>query len=206
MPTPRNPSLTLSQLRLDTVIDKLTEGKNCKYPPTVEDVWATGLINVGEGPVRDYVAARWSLTPAGCTMRARKLIGRMEKYRREAEGHPSAVWKVTGGWYSDNSCYVAGKMSPTLKEGTWLLWGWLFTDKARGGSDLRFAIVGLGGSREALTRNGALISRMEERVESARARTAEAIKIQEEAERLLESVKDMNASMTAAVAEELLAR
>jgi hypothetical protein len=47
---------------------------------------------------------------------------------------------------------------------------------------------------------------MEERVESARARTAEAIKIQEEAERLLESVKDMNASMTAAVAEELLAR
>ena len=71
MPTDRNPSLTLTQSRMDMVIDKLTEGKHCKHPPRVEEVWATGMMPSNEHVVRAYVSARWGLTPAGTTMRTR---------------------------------------------------------------------------------------------------------------------------------------
>jgi|GEM_PF-4792949 len=204
MPTDRNPSQTLSQSRLDAVIDKLTEGKHCKVPPRVEDVWATGMMSPSEQVVRDYVTARWGLTPAGTTMRTRKLISRMSPYRRAFENHPNAVWRVKAGYYSDSECFVTGQMSPTLKEGAWLMWGWLFTDNARQGSDLRFEMVGLGGNREALLRNQSLVGKIEQRIERYKASEIEAQKGRKKFEDILEQVRGMNSMMTAAVAEEVL--
>lgn len=204
MPTNRNPSHTLTQSQVDYVIDKLTEGKHCKNPPRVESVWATGMMPNNEHVVRAYVSARWGLTPAGTTMRTRKLLQRMDKYRTAGMEHPDAVWKVKPGWYGATECYVTGKMSPTLKEGTWLMWGWLFMDNARSASDLRFEIVGLGGNREALLRNQGLVGQIEERIERYREQEAEATKRRVQCEEMLEQVRGMNASMTAAVADEVL--
>ena len=204
MPTDRNPSLTLTQSRLDMIIDKLTEGKNCKHPPRVEEVWATGMMPGNEPVVRAYVVDRWGLTPAGTTMRTRKLIQRMSPYRGAGENHPNAVWKVKAGYYSDSECFVAGRMSPTLKEGTWLMWGWLYTDNARQGSDLRFEIVGLGGNREALLRNQSLVGKIETRIERYKSAEIEAQKGRQKFEDILEQVRGMNSMMTATVAEEVL--
>ena len=206
MPTERNPSLTLSQARLDMIIDKLTEGKNCKRPPSVEDVWATGMMPGNEYTIREYVRKRWNLTPAGTTMRTRKLMQRMSPYRGAGMDHPEAVWKVKGGYYGNSECFVSGRMSPTLKEGTWLMWGWLFTDSSsvKGASDLRFDIVGLGGNREALTRNQGLVEYISDRIERHRRQEAEAAKERARYEDLLGQVQGMNAMMTAAVADEVL--
>jgi hypothetical protein len=157
-----------------------------------------------EPVVRAYVGARWGLTPAGTTMRTRKLISRMSPYRGAGENHPNAVWKVKGGYYSDSECFVAGRMSPTLKEGTWLMWGWLYTDNARQGSDLRFEIVGLGGNREALLRNQSLVGKIENRIERYKSAEIEAQKGRQKFEDILEQVRGMNSMMTATVAEEVL--
>ena len=204
MPTDRNPSLTLTQSRLDTVIDKLTEGKNCKNPPTVEAVWATGMMPNNEHIVRAYVTERWGLTPAGTTMRTRKLLQRMDKYRSAGMEHPDAVWRVKAGWYGRTECFVTGRMSPTLKEGTWLMWGWLFTDNAKSASELRFDIVGLGGNREALLRNQDLVGQIEERIDRHRKAELEAAKERARYEDILEQVRGMNAMMTATVADEVI--
>lgn len=206
MPTERNPSLTLSQHRLDLIIDKLTEGKNCKYPPSVEDVWATGMMPSNEYTIREYVRKRWGLTPAGTTMRTRKLMARMTPYRSDAMDHPEAVWKVKGGYYSNTECFVSGRMSPTLREGTWLMWGWLFNESSsvKGAADLRFDIVGLGGNREALTRNQGLVEYISDRIERYRKQESEAAKERARYEDLLGQVQGMNAMMTAAVADEVL--
>jgi len=204
MPTNRNPSHTLSQARLDAVIDKLKEGKYCKFPPTVEDVWATGMMPISERVIRDYVTARWGLTPAGTTMRTRKLISRMSPYRSAGENNPNAVWRVKAGYYSSSECFITGQMSPTLREGTWLMWGWLFTDSARQGADLRFEIVGLGGNREALLRNQSTVEQIEKQIEKFKTAEIEAQKGRKKFEDILEQVNGMNSMMTAAVAEEVL--
>lgn len=204
MPTDRNPSLTLTQSRLDMVIDKLTEGKNCKFPPRVEEVWATGMLPNNEHVVRAYVSARWGLTPAGTTMRTRKLMQRMGKYYSAGTEHQDAVWRVKAGYYGRTECFVTGRMGPTLKEGTWLMWGWLFTDNAKAASDLRFDIVGLGGNREALIRNQSLVGQLEERIDRYRKQEEEAVKERARYEDILEQVRGMNAMMTASVADEVL--
>ncbi len=204
MPTDRNPSLTLTQSRMDMVIDKLTEGKHCKFPPRVEEVWATGMMPGNEHVVRAYVSARWGLTPAGTTMRTRKLMSRMSPYRGAGEAHPEAVWRVKSGYYGRTECFVSGKMGPTLKEGTWLMWGWLFMGETTSSSTLRFDIVGLGGNREALLRNQDLVGQIEGRIERYRKAEAEAATERARFEDMLGQVQGMNAMMTASVADEVL--
>lgn len=204
MPTNRNPSLILSQAQLDVVIDRLMEGKYCKKPPSIHQVWATGMLPGKETTVREYVLARWHLTPAGTTMRTRKLLSKMRKYVDEGQTHEDAVWKVTAGWYSNDECYVSGKLTPVLKESTWLLWGWLFADSARNGSALTFTLVGLGGNREALIRNQSLIGKIEEKIARYQREEETARQHRMRTQEMLEQVRGMNAMMTASVADEVL--
>lgn len=209
MPTDRNPSHTLTQARLDMVIDKLTAGKNCKWPPSIEDVWATGMMPNSNGNhdhiIRDYVQARWMLTRTGTTMRTRKLAGRLEKYRSAAADHPNAVWKVAASHYSRTECFVTGKMSPVLRESTWLLWGWLFNDSSiTSGDGLRFTAVGLGGTSEALRRNQSLVGALQDQVTRHREAEESAVRERMRLEGLLEQVQGMNSMMTAAAADEAL--
>jgi hypothetical protein len=173
MPSSRNPSLNLTDDRIDDIVDRLLLGKYEKHRPVVMlEAIRTGLLSLDI--CREYVRSRWSmtLTRAGITMRSNKLWERMVPHISSAQetDNNELVWKVYDNRSYETICYAVGSRAGA-RQWAWTLFGWTMPP----GSEImniRTELSGGGGIITASSMNMDLVNRLKVNIKSYEDRAA----------------------------------
>jgi hypothetical protein len=173
MPSSRNPSLNLTDDRIDDIVDRLLLGKYEKHRPVVMlEAIRTGLLSLDT--CREYVRSRWmaTLTRAGITMRSNKLWERMVPHISSAQetDNNELVWKVYDNRSYETICYAVGSRAGA-RQWAWTLFGWTMPP----GSEIvniRTELSGGGGLITASSMNMDLVNRLKVNIKSYEDRAA----------------------------------
>ena len=173
MPSSRNPSLNLTDDRIDDIVDRLLLGKYEKHRPVVMlEAIRTGLLSLDT--CREYVRSRWmaTLTRAGITMRSNKLWERMVPHISSAQetDNNELVWKVYDSRSYETICYAVGSRAGA-RQWAWTLFGWTMP----AGSEIvniRTELSGGGGLITASSMNMDLVNRLKVNIKSYEDRAA----------------------------------
>ena len=189
MPSSRNPSLNLTDDRIDDIVDRLLLGKYEKHRPVVMlEAIRTGLLSLDT--CREYVRSRWSmtLTRAGITMRSNKLWERMVPHVSSAQetDNNELVWKVYDNRSYETICYAVGSRAGA-RQWAWTLFGWTMPP----GSEIvniRTELSGGGGIITASSMNMELVNRLKVNIKGCEDRAASQLATAERLRGMIDAV------------------